>query len=87
MGTRGWRVLPLLAAMSLALTACHAVAGLGVDVRRHLLFARRAGHRAPVAFGGSKLLASTAQGPATFFEASWARDFVTMSARTTARSS
>ena len=36
---------------------------------------------------GSKLLASTAQGPATFFEASWARDFVTMSARTTARSS
>ena len=35
---------------------------------------------------GSKLPASTAQGPATFFEASWARDFVTMSARTTARS-
>jgi hypothetical protein len=35
---------------------------------------------------GRKLLASTAQGPATFFEASWARDFVTMSARTTARS-
>ena len=30
---------------------------------------------------GSKLLAGTAQGPATFFEASWARDFVTMSAR------
>jgi hypothetical protein len=35
---------------------------------------------------GSKLLASTAQGPATFFEAAWARDFITMSARTTARS-
>jgi hypothetical protein len=30
---------------------------------------------------GSKLLASTAQGPATFFEASWARDFITMSSR------
>jgi len=30
---------------------------------------------------GSKLLASTAQGPATFFQASWARDFITMSAR------
>jgi len=30
---------------------------------------------------GSKLLASTIQGPATFFEPSWARDFVTMSAR------
>ena len=48
MGTRGWRVLPLLAAMNRALTACHAVAGLGVDVRRHLLFARRAGHRGHV---------------------------------------
>jgi Phosphodiester glycosidase len=30
---------------------------------------------------GSKLLASSAQGPATFFEASWARDFITMSSR------
>ncbi|MHB1762295.1 MAG: phosphodiester glycosidase family protein [Acidimicrobiales bacterium] len=30
---------------------------------------------------GSKLLASTVQGPWTFFESWWARDFVTMSAR------
>lgn len=30
---------------------------------------------------GSKLLATTVQGPATFFEPSWARDFVTMSVR------
>ena len=30
---------------------------------------------------GSKLLASTVQGPSTFFEASWDRDFITMSAR------
>lgn len=30
---------------------------------------------------GSKLLADTEQGPATFFEPSWARDFITMSAR------
>ena len=30
---------------------------------------------------GSKLLPSTTQGPSTFFEASWARDFITMSAR------
>jgi hypothetical protein len=30
---------------------------------------------------GRKLLPSTAQGPWTFFEASWARDFITMSAR------
>ncbi len=30
---------------------------------------------------GSKLVASTVQGPATFFNPSWARDFVTMSAR------
>jgi len=33
---------------------------------------------------GSKLLASTVQGPGTFFEPSWARDFVTMSARPSA---
>ncbi len=31
---------------------------------------------------GNRLLANTVQGPATFFEAWWARDFVTMSART-----
>jgi len=30
---------------------------------------------------GSKLLPATVQGPLTFFEPSWARDFVTMSAR------
>ncbi len=30
---------------------------------------------------GSKLVAATVQGPATFFEAAWARDFVTLSAR------
>jgi hypothetical protein len=30
---------------------------------------------------GSKLLASTVQGPWTFFETTWARDFVTMSSR------
>jgi hypothetical protein len=30
---------------------------------------------------GSKLLPSTVQGPATFFEAWWARDFIAMSAR------
>jgi hypothetical protein len=30
---------------------------------------------------GRKLLAGTTQGPATFFEPSWARDFLTMSAR------
>jgi hypothetical protein len=37
---------------------------------------------APAAPGnGSKLLPSTVQGPWTFFEARWARDFVTMSAR------
>lgn len=30
---------------------------------------------------GRKLLSGTAQGPATFFEPSWARDFITMSAR------
>jgi len=33
---------------------------------------------------GTKLLPSTVQGPWTFFESWWARDFVTMSARPTA---
>jgi hypothetical protein len=33
------------------------------------------------AANGRKLLASTAQGPWTFFEATWARDFITMSVR------
>jgi hypothetical protein len=32
---------------------------------------------------GSQLLAATVQGPSTFFEPSWARDFITMSARPT----
>ena len=31
---------------------------------------------------GTRLLANTTQGPATFFDPAWARDFVTMSART-----
>ena len=35
----------------------------------------------PIEIGGRKLLSSTTPGPATFFEASWARDFVTMLAR------
>lgn len=30
---------------------------------------------------GSKLLAATTQGPWTFFQSWWARDFITMSAR------
>ena len=30
---------------------------------------------------GSKLVATTVQGPATFFDPSWARDFITMSAK------
>jgi hypothetical protein len=34
---------------------------------------------------GSKLIASTVQGPGTFFEASWPRDFFTMSARSLSR--
>lgn len=32
---------------------------------------------------GAKLVASTVQGPATFFDPSWPRDFITMSARRT----
>jgi hypothetical protein len=39
-----------------------------------------AGGRAAPA-NGRKLLSSTVQGPWTFFEPWWARDFITMSAR------
>jgi hypothetical protein len=39
------------------------------------------GHGLAAPSNGSKLLSSTTQGPGTFFEASWSRDFVTMSAR------
>ena len=38
-------------------------------------------HAAAAPHNGTKLLAGTAQGPATFFDPSWARDFITMSAR------
>jgi hypothetical protein len=41
--------------------------------------ARPRGPAAPS--NGSKLLATTQQGPWTFFEPWWARDFITMSAR------
>jgi hypothetical protein len=37
------------------------------------------------ASNGSKLLASTVQGPWTFFKASWPRDFITVSARSLGR--
>lgn len=36
-------------------------------------------------FNGSRLLASSEQGPNTFFEPSWARDFVTLSTRSSPR--
>ena len=40
------------------------------------------GRAAPA--NGTRLVASSAQGPGTFFEAAWARDFITMSARAAA---
>ena len=45
-----------------------------------------AGHLAAPS-NGRRLLASTVQGPATFFESWWARDFITMSARPGSRPS
>jgi hypothetical protein len=42
-------------------------------------------HGAAAPSNGSKLLAGTVQGPATFFDPSWARDFITMSAQGPAR--
>lgn len=73
MRTRGW--LPL-AALGLALAARTTSPNWPVFVT----YDPPAGTPAAAA-NGRKLLASTAQGPWTFFEASWARDFITMSAR------
>ena len=61
-----------------------AVRGMQLDINPNwpdfVSYAPRAGALAAPS-NGRKLLASTVQGPSTFFEAWWARDFITMSAR------
>jgi hypothetical protein len=78
---------PALAPLQLArlLVRAGAVRGMQLDINPYwpdfVTYnpAARGGLAAPS--DGSKLLPSTVQGPATFFEPLWARDFITMSAR------
>ncbi len=78
---------PALSPLQLAQLLAHAgvIRGMELDINPNWpVFVSydpsTAGGRA-TASNGRKLLASTAQGPAAFFTPSWARDFVTMSAR------
>ena len=80
---------PLLAPLQLAQLLVHAgvVRGMELDINPSWTFLVTydpidpGGVAAPG--NGTRLLADTMQGPATFFDPAWARDFVTMSARTT----
>jgi hypothetical protein len=86
-GTLVYAAGPALSPLQLArlLVRAGAVRGMQLDINPNWpVFASyapsTAGGRAGPSNGRS-LLGSTVQGPATFFEASWARDFITMSAR------
>ena len=77
---------PALDPLQLAqlLVRAGAVRGMQLDINPDwpvfVTYDPPAGGRAAAA-NGRKLLSGTAQGPWTFFESSWARDFITMSAR------
>jgi hypothetical protein len=77
---------PALDPLQLAqlLVRAGAVRGMQLDINPNwpvfVTYDPPAGGRAAAA-NGRKLLSGTAQGPWTFFEPSWARDFITMSAR------
>ena len=78
---------PSLSPLQLAdlLVRAGAVRGMQLDINPYWTVlvtydpSTPAGPAAPT--NGSKLVASTVQGPATFFDPAWARDFITMSAR------
>jgi hypothetical protein len=77
---------PALDPLQLAqlLVRAGAVRGMQLDINPDwpvfVTYDPPAGGQAAAA-NGRKLLSGTAQGPWTFFESSWARDFITMSAR------
>jgi hypothetical protein len=77
---------PALDPLQLAqlLVRAGAVRGMQLDINPNwpvfVTYDPPAGGRAAAA-NGRKLLSGTAQGPWTFFEPGWARDFITMSAR------
>lgn len=77
---------PALDPLQLAevLARAGAVRGMELDINPYwpVFASYRPPPGAPAAPDNGTRLMSTVQGPATFFQASWARDFVTMSART-----
>ena len=80
---------PALAPLQLArlLVRAGVVRGMQLDINPTwtvLITYDPATHGLAAPSNGTKLLPSTVQGPSTFFDPSWARDFVTMSARSTA---
>jgi hypothetical protein len=78
---------PALAPLQLAQLLVHAgvVRGMQLDINPNwtvfVTYDPPAAGGLAMPSNGSKLLPSTVQGPATFFEAPWARDFIAMSAR------
>ena len=78
---------PTLSPLQLAdlLVRAGAVRGMQLDINPYwtvlVTYSPSTPNGAATPTNGSKLVAATVQGPATFFNPSWARDFVTMSAR------
>ena len=78
---------PALDPLQLAqlLVRAGAVRGMQLDINPNwpvfVTYDPPGGHGPAAPSNGSKLVSSTRQGPQTFFTASWARDFITMSAR------
>jgi hypothetical protein len=80
---------PLLTPLQLAqlLVRAGVVRGMELDVNPYWTFLATYSPSAPGGLAapgnGTRLVASTVQGPSTPFDPAWARDFVTLSARTT----
>ena len=80
---------PLLTPMQLARLLAHAGVVRGMELDINPTWTVLATYDPLIAGGpaspdnGARLVPSTVQGPATFFDPSWGRDFVTMSARPT----
>ena len=78
---------PALDPLQLAqlLVRAGAVRGMQLDINPNwpvfVAYDPPGGHGRAAPSNGRRLVSSTVQGPATFFKARWARDFITMSAR------
>ncbi len=86
-GALVYAVGPALDPLQLAtlLVRAGAVRGMQLDINPFwpdfVTYQPRSAHGLAAPSNGSKLISRTVQGAGTFFERSWARDFITMSAR------